>query len=106
MKPTTATSDPRVAERGVLEDPVGFMIEMVAGLEPGLDRETIQSRVAEIAGGRPKARRLAQALSQRPAVLSDGRSPAPRALGDLLISWSRPARWRFLPRSAPTAARP
>jgi hypothetical protein len=42
--------------------------------------------IAGAAGGRAKQRRLAQALAGRPAVLSDGRSPAPRAVGDLLIA--------------------
>lgn len=86
MEPTTATADPRSAARGVLADPVGFIIDVVSALEPGLDRETILSVVAGVAGGRPKARRLARALSQRPELLTDGRSPAPRAVGDLLIS--------------------
>ncbi|GAA1890746.1 hypothetical protein GCM10009715_40470 [Paeniglutamicibacter psychrophenolicus] len=86
MEPTAATADPRSAARGVLADPVGFIVDMVAALESGLDRETILSVVAGVAGGRPKARRLARALSQRPELLTDGRSPAPRALGDLLIS--------------------
>jgi hypothetical protein len=39
-----------------------------------------------MAGGRAKRRRLAQALQQRPAVLTDGRSPAPRVVGNLLIA--------------------
>ena len=38
----------------------------------------------EIAGGRVTRRRLAQALLERPRVLDDGRSPAPRAV-DLLV---------------------
>jgi hypothetical protein len=42
--------------------------------------------VATIAGGRAKRRRLAQALLDRPTVLADGRSPAPRGVGDLLIA--------------------
>ena len=39
-----------------------------------------------VAGGRAKSRRLASALADRPAVLADGRSPAPRGVGDLLIA--------------------
>ena len=42
--------------------------------------------MASVAGGRAKRRRLARALLERPAVLADGRSPAPRVVGDLLIA--------------------
>ncbi|UQA91114.1 site-specific integrase [Streptomyces halobius] len=42
--------------------------------------------VTAVAGGRAKSRMLAAALARRPAVLNDGRSPAPRAVGDLLIA--------------------
>jgi hypothetical protein len=38
-----------------------------------------------VAGGRAKRRKVAKALAERPQVLTDGRSPAPRAVGDLLI---------------------
>ncbi len=41
---------------------------------------------ATVAGGRAKQRRLGQALAGRPEVLSDGRPPAPRVVGDLLIA--------------------
>ena len=41
---------------------------------------------ARVAGGRAKRRRLARALLQRPLILTDGRSPAPRVAGDLLIA--------------------
>ena len=42
--------------------------------------------VAAVAGGRAKSRRLALALAERPGVLADGRSPAPRAIADLLVA--------------------
>ena len=42
--------------------------------------------MTSVAGGRAKRRKLAQALAARPAVLTDGRSPAPRVVGDLLIA--------------------
>ena len=42
--------------------------------------------MTSVAGGRAKRRKLAQALAERPSVLTDGRSPAPRAVGDLLIA--------------------
>ena len=67
-------------------DPVGVTVALIAGIEPGLDRGAIRPVVTEVAGGRAKQRRLAQALAGRPAVLSDGRSPAPRVVGDLLIA--------------------
>jgi 3-hydroxyisobutyrate dehydrogenase-like beta-hydroxyacid dehydrogenase len=52
----------------------------------GLDRAAITDVVSRVAGGRAKRRRLAQALLGRPVVLADGRSPAPRVVGDLLIA--------------------
>ena len=42
--------------------------------------------MVSVAGGRAKRRKLAAALAGRPAVLADGRSPAPRVVGDLLIA--------------------
>jgi hypothetical protein len=42
--------------------------------------------VAGVAGGRVKQRRLAQALTDRPNMLRDGRSRAPRVVADLLIA--------------------
>ncbi len=70
----------------VVADPVGVMVTLIAGIEHGLDRDAIGAAVTAVAGGRAKQRRLALALAGRPAVLSDGRSPAPRAVGDLLIA--------------------
>jgi hypothetical protein len=67
-------------------DPVGVVVGLVADLEPSLDRATVVRIVESVAGGRAKRRRLAQALTARPEVLADGRSPAPRAVGDLLIA--------------------
>ena len=68
----------------VLTDPLGAVVDLVTGIEPALDRTLIQDLVISVAGGRAKRRRLAQALLQRPAVLTDGRSPAPRVVGNLL----------------------
>jgi hypothetical protein len=70
----------------VLADPVGVAVRLIAGLEPQLDRVVIQEAVTSIAGGRAKRRKLAQALTLRPMVLTDGRSPGPRPVGDLLIA--------------------
>jgi hypothetical protein len=70
----------------VLSDPVGVAVALITGTEPGLDPALAEDVVLRIAGGRPKRRKLAQALTLRPAVLADGRSPAPRVVGDLLIA--------------------
>ena len=53
---------------------------------PSSRPEQIRAVVTAVAGGRAKSRRLAAALAGRPAVLADGRSPAPRAVGDLLLA--------------------
>ncbi|MFE5126375.1 hypothetical protein [Streptomyces sp. NPDC056669] len=66
-------------------DPVGLITDLVAEVERELGIETIQAVVTAVVGGRAKSRSLAKALAMRPAVLTDGRSPAPRAIGDLLI---------------------
>src|SRR5437879_595862 len=71
---------------GVLADPIGVVVDFVAASEPALDRAVVTEVVTRVAGGRAKRRRLAQALLDRPAVLADGRSPAPRSVGDLLIA--------------------
>lgn len=65
----------------VLADPVGVAVALVAGVEPALSRAAVQDAVISVAGGRAKRRKLAAALAGRPAVLSDGRSPAPRSSG-------------------------
>ena len=77
---------PGVFAAEVLADPIGVVVDLIAERKPGLDRSTITCVVEEIAGGRVKRRRLAQALLDRPRVLDDGRSPAPRAVGDLLVA--------------------
>src|SRR6266536_233667 len=70
----------------VLTDPIGVLVDLVVRHEPSLDRATTVEVVEKLAGGRAKRRRLAQALLDRPTVLVDGRSPAPRAVADLLIA--------------------
>jgi hypothetical protein len=70
----------------VLADPVGVVVELVADVEPDLDRAAITAAVTGVAAGRAKRRRMARALADRPEVLTDGRSPAPRVVGDLLIA--------------------
>ena len=85
----------------VLADPIGVVVDLIAERKPGLDRSTITRVVEEIAGGRVKRRRLAQALLDRPRVLDDGRSPAPRAVGDLLVALNKAGASRI---SAPVCA--
>ena len=72
-----------------VSDPVGLITALVAAAEPRLDPEQIRAVITAVAGGRAKSRRLACALAERPGVLADGRSPAPRAVGDLLIALRR-----------------
>jgi hypothetical protein len=69
----------------VISDPVGVITGLITGIEAGLEPSQVQALVAGVAGGRAKRRKLAKALTGRPQVLTDGRSPAPRAVGDLLI---------------------
>ncbi|MBR7836960.1 hypothetical protein KDL01_27025 [Actinospica durhamensis] len=70
----------------VLKDPIAVIVEAVLTVEPALEREAITETVTKISGGRHKRRLLAQSLVDNPQVLQDGRSPAPRAIGDLLLA--------------------
>lgn len=70
----------------VVSDPIGVIVDLVAAVEQQLTSERIHTVVTAIAGGRAKSRRLAAALAERPGVLADGRSPAPRAVGELLVA--------------------
>jgi hypothetical protein len=70
----------------VLTDPIGVMVACVLQAGPGLERDIIEAEVRKIAGGRAKQRKLAQALAERPQILPDGRSPAPRAFAALLTA--------------------
>lgn len=81
-------TSPGGCERAV-SDPIGLITELVAVVEHQLTREQIGAVAAAVAGGRAKSRRLASALAERPGVLADGRSPAPRAVGDLLVALRR-----------------
>jgi hypothetical protein len=73
----------------VVADPIGLIVELIGTVGPVLAPEYLRGVVTAVAGGRAKARRLASALVQRPGVLVDGRSPAPRAVGDLLLGLHR-----------------
>ncbi|WP_342338059.1 MULTISPECIES: hypothetical protein [unclassified Rhodococcus (in: high G+C Gram-positive bacteria)] len=77
-----STVDPK----RVISDPVGLISDLVAEADPGLDPGRARTVVVSTVGGRAKSRRIAAALVARPAVLADGRSPAPRAIGDLLLA--------------------
>jgi hypothetical protein len=70
----------------VLSDPVGVVVGLLCAAEPGLDRQVAGELVGHVAAGRAKRRRLAQALLDKPSLLTDGRSPAPRVAGNLLIA--------------------
>jgi hypothetical protein len=70
----------------VMSDPAGLITQLVMEAGPGLGREQVREAVSAVAGGRAKSRRLALALAGRPEVLADGRSPAPRAVADLLVA--------------------
>src|SRR6266581_8886904 len=69
-----------------MSDPAGLITELVTAKEHQLGRDQVHAVVAAVAGGRAKSRRLALALAGRPAVLADGRSPAPRAVANLLVA--------------------
>ncbi|WP_053930010.1 hypothetical protein [Streptomyces sp. NRRL S-4] len=67
-------------------DPIGLIVDLVVAVERHLEPGRIRAVVAGVAGGRSKSRRLAAHLAEHPRVLNDVRSPAPRAVGDLLIA--------------------
>lgn len=69
-----------------VSDPIGLIVDLVGVVERELEPDRIRAVVASVAGGRAKSRRLASHLAEYPSVLADGRSPAPRAVGDLLIA--------------------
>ena len=77
-----------VGENGgrAVSDPVGLVTDLIAAAEPALTAARARAVAADVAGGRAKSRRLALALASRPAVLADGRSPAPRVVGELLVA--------------------
>ncbi|HKT05506.1 MAG TPA: hypothetical protein VJT31_38805 [Rugosimonospora sp.] len=88
---------PTVLAPEVLTDPIGVLVGLVVRHEPSLNRATVTEVVENLAGGRAKRRRLAQALLDRPTVLADGRSPAPRAVADLLIALRKAGAMRISP---------
>lgn len=69
-----------------LLDPLGVVADLVGRLEPTLGAAAVRDIAARVAAGRAKRRRLALALLTDPAVLTHGRSPAPRVVGELLVA--------------------
>ena len=80
---------PGVFAPEVVADPIGVIVDLVRGQQPGLDHRMVTGIVEAVSGGRAKRRELAQAPLDRPAVFADGRSPAPRAVADLLIALNK-----------------
>lgn len=70
----------------VIADPIAAICAVVETVEGTLPAEKVREIVEAVAGGRAKRRQLAKAVAARPAVLEDGRSPAPRSVGDLLVA--------------------
>jgi len=66
------------------DDPVAVIVEAVARLEPDLDHQVVGAAVWQVAPSRTKRRRLASAITADPQVLTDGRSCAPLAVGQLV----------------------
>ncbi len=69
-----------------IRDPAGTVVDLVMTADPDLDRGTVLRIVDQTGGGRAKRRRLAAALVENPSVLTSGRSPAPKNVGDLLLA--------------------
>jgi hypothetical protein len=58
----------------------------VAAADPALDTDESRRIVERVGGERAKQRRLATTLASSPRVLTTGRSPAPKVVGDLLLA--------------------
>ncbi len=67
-------------------DPLATVVDLVCAHEPALDRAVVEAVVVTLSTRRPARRRLADFLLERPEILVDGRSPAPRIVGDLLVA--------------------
>ena len=86
----------------VIADPIGVLCAAIEAVEDALSPEQVRKVVETVAGGRAKQRKLAKAVAARPTMLQDGRSPAPRSVGDLLIALQRGGAQRI---SVPRCAR-
>ena len=67
-------------------DPIGTVVAAVTIVDPTLERDMVRRIVEQLGGGRAKRRRLAMTLAADASVLTDGRSPAPRVVGELLVA--------------------
>ena len=74
------------ASSELLVDPLTSIAALVEVADPSLDETTVRRVLEEVGGGRAKRRRLALALAADASVLTTGRSPAPRVVGDLLLA--------------------
>ena len=70
----------------VLVDPLAVVLGIIEERDPALSRDVLEQTVRRIAPGRARRRCLAQGLLDRPRVLEDGRSPAPRVVAELLVA--------------------
>jgi hypothetical protein len=77
---------PPPAAPAAMVDPIGTVVAVVTAVDPTLGRDEVRRVVEQVSGGRAKRRRLATALTGDASVLSSGRSPAPRVVGDLLLA--------------------
>lgn len=68
-------------------DPVELIADLIAAVEKEMVPGPIHAVFTSVAGGRATSLRLAAALVERPEVLAEGRSPAPRAVVNLLIGY-------------------
>lgn len=66
------------------DGPVAAIVEVVGRLEPDLDHQVVGATVCQVAPSRSKRRRLAEAITADPHLLTDGRSCAPVAVGQLV----------------------
>ncbi len=90
----------------LLADPVGVAVGLIAGIDPLPDHAALEEVVTRVAAGRAKRRRLALALAERPQILTDGRSPAPRVVGELLLGLRRAGATAISPPVCATCGKP
>jgi hypothetical protein len=75
-----------VSPSAALVDPIDTVVTLVTAVDPALDPDAARRVVEQVGGGRAKCRRLATALAGDASVLTSGRSPAPKVVGDLLLA--------------------
>jgi hypothetical protein len=72
------------ARARALASPLAVVAEVVAGVDPALDPVVIGAAAEQVAASRHKRRRLALALLEDPAVLTDGRATSPAVVQQLV----------------------